>query len=344
VPKALALHRAERLALLVAPPIDLFARAVAPVVWVLQRTAQLVLRPLGIPSVGVGERPLTREELRGVLAEAGEHGAVAPDEEHMLSGVIDLRLRQARDVMRRWEDVDVVRLDAPPLEALDAMLTAAHTRFPAVRGSDEVVGVVHARDAWLAARAAGDQPPDAGALVRDAIIVPPTVRVDELLRTLRRERQQLAIVVDEYGRPAGIVSLEDILEGIVGEIEDEFDELDARFERRATRRRTPARHASTSSARASADAGGTTLEGSPPRAKRAACRRVERLDAPEQRLVRIGVGVESESRRQVATDVDPADAVAVLVEARGEERSAEVAGTATRMPPLTPLLAGMPTS
>jgi putative hemolysin len=235
VPKAIALDSAERLALLIAPPIDLFARFVAPVVWILQRTAQLVLRPLGIPSVGVGERPLTREELRGVLQEAEEHGTVDPDEEDMLSGVIDLRIRQARDVMRRWEDVDVVRLDAPPLQVLDAMLTAAHTRFPAVRGTDEVVGVIHARDAWLAWRNAGDGSPDLAALVRDAIIVPPTVRTDELLRTLRRARQQLAIVVDEYGRPAGIVSLEDILEEIVGEIEDEFDELDGRFEQVAER-------------------------------------------------------------------------------------------------------------
>jgi putative hemolysin len=231
VPKALALHAAERLALLVARPIDLFARLIAPVVWVLQRTAQLVLRPLGVPSVGVGERPLTRDELRGVLQEAEEHGTVAPEEEEMLTGVIDLRIREARDVMRRWHDVDVVRLDVPPLEALDAMLAAAHTRFPAVLRDEEVVGVVHARDAWVAWRDAEGAEPDLAPLVREALVVPPTVRTDALLRELRRARQQLAIVVDEYGRPAGIVSLEDILEEIVGEIEDEFDELDARFER-----------------------------------------------------------------------------------------------------------------
>ena len=231
VPKAMALHTAERLALVIAPPIDLFSRAVAPLVWVLQRTAQLVLRPLGVPSVGVGERPLTREELRGVLQEAEERGTVAPDEEEMLSGVIDLRIRQARDVMRRWEDVDVVRLDEPVLEELDAMLAAAHTRFPALQGGDDIVGVIHARDAWLAWRGAdAGTLPDLRPLVRDAIIVPPTARTDQLLRALRRARQQLAVVVDEYGRPAGIVSLEDILEEIVGEIEDEFDEFDARFE------------------------------------------------------------------------------------------------------------------
>ena len=230
VPKAMALHTAERLALFIAPPIALFARSVSPIVWVLQRTARLALRPMGIPSVGVGERPLTREELRGVLQQAEEHGTVGAEEEDMLSGVIDLRIRQARDVMRRWSDVDVVDLDAAPVAALDAMLAAAHSRFPAVHRGDQVLGVIHARDAWVASREGGSGGPDLRSLVRDAIIVPPTIRTDALLRTLRRARQQLAIVVDEYGRPVGIVSLEDILEEIVGEIEDEFDELDARFE------------------------------------------------------------------------------------------------------------------
>jgi putative hemolysin len=229
VPKALALHAAERVAVLVARPIDLFARAVAPAVWVLQGTARTVLAPLGVPAVGVGERPMSREELRGVLQEAEEHGMLGAEEEDMLTGVIDLRLREAGDIMRPWEDVDVVRLDHPPRAALDEMLAAAHTRFPAVDG-DEVVGVMHARDAWQALRDT-DGPPDLRGLVREAIIVPPTVRVDALLRRLRRAHQQLAIIVDEYGRPLGIATLEDILEEIVGEIEDEFDVLDERFER-----------------------------------------------------------------------------------------------------------------
>jgi putative hemolysin len=230
VPKALALHTAEKVAVFVARPIDLFARLTAPAVWILQVTARVVLRPLGVPAVTVGERPISREELRGVLAEAEEHGTLGAEEEDMLSGVIDLRLREAGDIMKPWEDVDVVRLDRDAQESLDAMLSAAHTRFPVVEGDYEVVGVIHARDAWRRSRG-DDADLDLRELVRDAIIVPPSVRVDALLRMLRRARQQLAIVVDEYGRPAGIVTVEDILEEIVGEIEDEFDQLDERFER-----------------------------------------------------------------------------------------------------------------
>ena len=229
VPKALALHTAERVAILVARPIDLFARLTAPAIWVLQVTARAVLRPMGVPAVGVGERPMSREEIRGVLSDAEEQGTLGADEEDMLTGVIDLRLREVADIMRPWEDVDVVRVDRPAEEVLDMMLTAAHTRFPAVDG-DEVLGVVHARDVWLALRDA-DGSPDLRSVVREAVIVPPRARVDALLRTLRRARQQMAIVVDEYGRPVGIATLEDILEEIVGEIEDEFDVLDERFER-----------------------------------------------------------------------------------------------------------------
>ena len=231
VPKALALHTAERVAILVARPIDLFARLTAPAVWVLQWTARGALAPFNVPAVGAGERPISREELRGMLQDAEEHGTLGAEEEDMLTGVIDMRLREAADIMRPWEDVAVVRLDVPAEQALDEMFATAHTRFPVVDGESDVVGVLHARDAWLAWRAADEgETPDLKSLVREAVIVPPTVRIDALLRMLRRARQQLAIVIDEYGRPGGIATLEDILEEIVGEIEDEFDELDERFE------------------------------------------------------------------------------------------------------------------
>ena len=218
------------MAILVARPIELFAALFRPAVWFLQWSARLVLKPLGVESVSAGDRPVSREELRGVLAEAEEHGTLGAEEEDMLSGVIDLRLREAADIMRPWEDVDIVRLDRPVGEELDAMLSAAHTRFPAMRDT-EVVGTIHARDAWVAWRDAERAEPDLAPLVRPPVIVPMTVRVDALLRQLRRARQQLAIVLGEYGRPEGIVTIEDILEEIVGEIEDEFDELDERFER-----------------------------------------------------------------------------------------------------------------
>jgi putative hemolysin len=233
VPKALALSAAERIVVLVSRPIDLFSRLCSPLVWALQLSSKLVLRPLGVSAVSAGERAISREELRGVLQEAEQHGELGADEEDMLSGVIDLRIRQVQDVMRPWDDVAVVHLDEPSGATLDRMLASAHSRFPALGTAGEVVGVLHARDAWAASRAATDDDGELGlrSLLRAPVIVPPNTRVDVLLRRLRRERQQLAIVIDEYGRPVGIATLEDVLEEIVGEIEDEFDELDSRFER-----------------------------------------------------------------------------------------------------------------
>ncbi len=231
VPKALALHSPEPIAAFVARPIDLLSKLFKPAVWVLQRSAELVLRPLGVPSVTAGERPVNREELRAVLHEAEEHGTLQAEEEDMLTGVIDLRSREARDVMVPWEDVVSVDVAQDPETLIGVVLGAPHSRYPAVRGpGSTVVGVLHSRDLW---RASATGTPDVGALARDPVIVPPTVRLDDLLRQLRRARQHLAVVYGEYGTPLGIVSMEDIVEEIVGEIEDEHDDGTTRVARQA---------------------------------------------------------------------------------------------------------------
>ena len=231
VPKAIALHDADRVAVRVARPIAFFARLFAPAVALLQKSATLVLRPLGIPSVTVGEVAVGREELRSLLREAEEQGELHPEEEDMLSAVIDLRKREARDVMVPWEDVHTVDASTPAEDVLAAIRDAPYTRFPATDGrSGTVVGVLHARDVWTRAEGL-----DAGAevreLLRQALIVPPTAHVDALLRELRGARQHMAVVVDEYGRPVGLATLEDALEEIVGEIEDEFDRPEDRVRR-----------------------------------------------------------------------------------------------------------------
>jgi putative hemolysin len=231
VPKAIALHDADRVALLVARPIAFFSTLFRPAVSLLQKSAGLVLRPLGIPSVTVGEPPVGREELRSLLREAEEQGELHPEEEDMLSAVIDLRKREARDVMVPWEDVHTVDATAPAAEVLADIRDAPFTRYPATDGrGGPVVGVLHARDVWTRADRL-DPDADVRGLLRPAVIVPPTVHVDALLRQLRRARQHMAVVVDEYGRPVGLATLEDALEEIVGEIEDEFDRPDARVRR-----------------------------------------------------------------------------------------------------------------
>jgi putative hemolysin len=216
VPKALTLDRAETLAALVAPPIELLAKALRPVVWVLQGSARLLLRPFGITEVVAGETIRSPEELRALVDEAEGAGVIPRAQEELLHNVFDFASREVRDVMVPAPDVVWLDASLPASRALE--LATAHQRFPVGEGSlDRVVGVVHLRDLLEA----GDR--TVGELARPFHAVPPTKDLAPLLRELRERRQGLAIVVDEYGDTAGIVTLHDVLEEIVGDIESEFD-------------------------------------------------------------------------------------------------------------------------
>lgn len=226
VPKALTLDRADRLASLIAPSIALMAAVVRPVVVVLERSAALVLRPFGIREVRAGEGVRTPEELRMLVDEAEGSGVIEAAQEELLHNVFDFADQEARDVLMSVDAI--VWLDAAitPEEAFARALATGHSRFPVADGTlDRVEGVVHLRDLARAA-AAGDTTP-IGNLCREVHVVPPTKDLGALLRELRHRHEQLAVVADEYGRTLGIVTLEDILEELVGEIEDEYDLPDA---------------------------------------------------------------------------------------------------------------------
>jgi putative hemolysin len=222
VPKALTLDRAETLAVLIARPIELLARALSPVVWVLEASAGAVLRLFGIREVVAGASVRSAEELQAIVDEAEGSGVIPRAQEELLHNVFDFVRQEARDVMVPAPDVAWLEADATVDAALDFIEGRPHSRYPVGEGSlDRLVGVVHVRDVVAAARR------DPEARVREAAhpapIVPETKDLGALLRELRERRQHLAIVADEYGGTAGIVTLEDILEELVGEIEDEYD-------------------------------------------------------------------------------------------------------------------------
>jgi putative hemolysin len=222
VPKALTLDRAEALAALVAPPIELIAIGLRPVVWVLETSARILLRPFGVREVIAGETIRSPEELRALVDEAEGTGVIPRAQEELLHNVFDFARLEAGDVM----------VPAPEVDWLDAGLTAdaalaktvehRRSRYPVGSGSlDSLVGVAHLQEIVAAARVDPDSP--VAALARSAPIIPETKDLGALLRELREARQQLAVVVDEYGGTAGIVTMEDILEEIVGEIEGEYE-------------------------------------------------------------------------------------------------------------------------
>jgi putative hemolysin len=224
VPKALALQRAERIAALLAPLVDLLQRLAHPLVVVVQGSGKLVLRLFGIRSAPVGFVVHSEAELRSMLAEAEEGGVIEEAEEEMIYKVFDFAEKEAHDVMVPRPEVVGVSVDLPPQECLAAIIDSPYTRYPAYRGSlDEIVGILHVRDLFSALYANGIENVVVADILRPAQFVPETKDLGPLLTEFRRTNQHLAIVVDEYGATQGIVTLEDLLEEIVGEIEDEYD-------------------------------------------------------------------------------------------------------------------------
>jgi putative hemolysin len=230
VPKALVLERTETLAMLVARPIELFSRLVGPVASVLQASAGVVLRPFGITDVRAGESIRTADELRALVGEAEDAGVIPRAQEELLHNVFDFADREVADVMVPAHDVAWLKAADLAEVALDRTVARPHTRYPVGRGSlDRLAGVVTVHDVLAAARRGEHETVEA--ISREAMVVPETKDLGALLREMRERREQLVVVLDEYGAVAGIVTMEDVLEEIVGEIEDEYDLPDSRWQR-----------------------------------------------------------------------------------------------------------------
>jgi CBS domain containing-hemolysin-like protein len=224
VPKGVALGHSEGTALAVSAPVRAFFAIARPLIWVLQRSTELVLRLLGLQPPGAEDEVLSEAELRMVVSQSTRHGEIEQQEQEMLYKVFDFADKEAADVMVPRPEVVALSIDLPPEQALEAVMDAPFTRYPVYRGNlDDVVGILHVRDLFHALRERGMDQVQIEDIVRPAHIVPETKDLAALLTEFRRTNQHMAVVVDEYGEVEGIVTLEDLLEEIVGEIEDEFD-------------------------------------------------------------------------------------------------------------------------
>ncbi len=232
VPKAVALQRAERLAVSLAVPLDVLARIAHPLVWLLQVSANVVLRLLRVKPAPAGMIAYTREDIRHSVAAAEDVGEFEEAEEEMLYKVFDFAAKEVPAVMVPRPEVVAISVEMPPEDALATIVDSPFTRYPVFRDSlDEIVGVLHVRDLFSAIHDLGIASVRLDSIIRPAFVVPETKDLAALLGDFRREKQHMAVVVDEYGAMEGIVTLEDVLEEIVGEIEDEFDLPDTSIER-----------------------------------------------------------------------------------------------------------------
>jgi putative hemolysin len=224
VPKGIALGHPERTALAVSAPVRAFFIAFKPLIWLLERSTEILLRALGLEPPGAEGEAHSEAELRMLLSSSADQGEIEHEEQEMLYKVFDFADKKAADVMVPRPEVVALSIDLPPEEALQAVLDSPYTRYPVYRGSlDEIVGILHVRDLIEAMHDRGIAAVNLQEIVRQATMVPETKDLAALLTEFRRTNQHMAIVIDEYGAMEGIVTLEDLLEEIVGEIEDEFD-------------------------------------------------------------------------------------------------------------------------
>ena len=231
VPKVATLRAPERVALLAAPWMDLFQRVFHPFVWLLDRMAAGILKLLGMEPLGGHSAIYTVDELRQIVRESEEQGVLEEEEEQMLQAVFDLRTLRASQVMVPRTEMVCVPADATLHELAELAVQTSLTKFPVFQDSlDQILGVVHVKD--LVQHILGqDEQVTARELMREALFLPETVSVADLLAAFRRARQHIAILVDEYGGTAGLVTLEDLLEEIVGEVQDIFDQAEPCIQR-----------------------------------------------------------------------------------------------------------------
>ncbi len=223
VPKMMAITRPEPAARLLARPVNWFRVATKPLTWALNRTSNGIVRLFGVDPSGLEEKH-TSEDVKGIIRHSARGGTLDPGEAIMLGGVFHLHEQEAREVMTPIPAVVTVNANETVEDALQRCVSSGHTRLVAIENDnpDRVRGIVHNNSlARLYMNTGADASIESA--IREVPIVPETKPLDDLLAELQRQRSSIGVVVDEYGRTVGIVTVEDILEEVVGEIEDETD-------------------------------------------------------------------------------------------------------------------------
>jgi CBS domain containing-hemolysin-like protein len=224
-PKAIALQNPERVARTVAQPILIAGSILRPITWLLSRSGAALARAMRLRSPSEKELAHSVEELKMLVSASAESGVVQGDEEEMVHAVLDFGDTLVRQVMVPRTEMVAVPADATMESLLQTLVAQPMTKLPVYEGDlDHVIGVVHLQDILPAWRRPSGSTQTARDLMRETLFVPDTVRISSLLRRFRSRRQHLAIVLDEYGGTAGLVTLDDLLEEIVGEVRDPFDD------------------------------------------------------------------------------------------------------------------------
>lgn len=222
VPKSIAIQKAENISIFIAPPLRLFYNIFFPVIWLFNELSVLILKTINIEPANEADLAHTEEELRMLVSASQEQGYLDVMEGNLLNKVFTFSDRVAREIMVPRQDIVCLYTDDTYEDVLEMVKQHGHTRYPLCEDDkDHVIGLIHVRDILkLAGR------PPARSIVdikRDILMVPEGMLISEVMQRMRQSRTHMAIVADEFGGTAGLVTMEDILEELVGEIYDEFD-------------------------------------------------------------------------------------------------------------------------
>jgi CBS domain containing-hemolysin-like protein len=227
-PKSLAIARAEGTSLFVAPFMRFFYLLFLPGIILFNGTANLVVRLFGVPPASETEETHSEEEVRMIVSQSARRGVLDQDEEEMVGAVFELNDKVAREIMVPRPDVVSLPAEMDLRKLVSVAAAGNYTRYPVYEddSTDRIVGAVHVKDVLRAVESEGglDANLTARDLAREVLIVPENRPIDEILEDFQRQEIQMAIVIDEWGSFEGLFTLEDIIEEIVGEIRDEFDE------------------------------------------------------------------------------------------------------------------------
>lgn len=229
IPKSLAIINAERFATATAMPLVFFYRATYPVMWLFNRTTNLLLKLMGYSMVEDHEAAHTDEEIKILVEESYKHGLIEKSEYTYVDNIFEFTDKNVKDIMIPRTDMVCVFKDDSLETILETAMRERYTRYPVCEGDkDNVVGFIHIRDLYEQKIRSDIQTIDG--IMRSLISIPESMPINDLLKRFQKGNENIAVVIDEYGGTAGIVTVEDILEEIVGSLKDEYDEEDPEIE------------------------------------------------------------------------------------------------------------------
>lgn len=223
VPKRIALKKAESISLFSVKPIYFISKIAKPFIKILSLSTTLVLKLTGNSNIDIEEK-ISEEEIRSLIAQSQEDGCIADEEKQMIESVFEFNDRSAKEIMTSRKDTFVINIDDDIESILDSILNSNYSRIPVYKENiDNIIGILYAKDLLIESRKVGFENINLENILHKAYFVPENKKANELFKTLKEKKNHLAVLFDEYGGFCGIVTMEDLIEEIMGDIEDEYD-------------------------------------------------------------------------------------------------------------------------